>query len=75
MTAQQTCPVMTETTCLDNPKHIGGYRVVPIPIPVSGNAAGTAKNAGNCISVYASLCTNQIPCHLLATKWYLATSR
>ncbi len=48
-------------------------RVVPIPIPVSENAADTAEIAGMGISEYASLCTNQVPCYLWAMKQYPAT--
>ncbi len=41
-------------------------RVVPIPIPVSENASDTADIAGINIVEYASLCTDLIPCDLLA---------
>ncbi len=37
------------------------------------NAADTFENADIEISEFASLCTNQIPCYLLASKRYQAT--
>ncbi len=45
---------------------IGRIRVVLIPIPVSENTVHTAKNA--CVGEHANLCTNQIPCNLLADR-------
>ncbi len=48
-------------------------RVVLIPMPVSENAFKAAKNAG--IGKYTSLCTNPIPCDLLAAQLYLASSQ
>ncbi len=50
-------------------------RLVPMPIPVSESASDITENAGIGISEYASLCTNPIPCDLLAAKWYPATSQ
>ncbi len=43
-------------------------RVIPVPIPASEIAADTVENAGVGISQYASLCTNQIQCYLVAMK-------
>ncbi len=40
--------------------------------PESENAADVAENVGISIGEYASLCTNQIPCNLLAAKRYPA---
>ncbi len=43
-------------------------------IPVSGKGdADTAENAGTGIGKYANPYTYQIPCYLLAVKWYPAT--
>ncbi len=53
-----------------SPKQILHVRAL---LPVSANAADTAKNAGVGIGEYASLCLNQISCNLLAAKWFLAT--
>ncbi len=50
-------------------------RVVPIAIPVSENASNTAENAGICLGEYTNLCTDPVPCDLLAVKRYPATSQ
>ncbi len=40
-------------------------RVVPTLIPVLKNAADTSRNAGIGIGEYTSLCTDQIPYHVI----------
>ncbi len=55
------CPSLIEIT------------VVPILISVSENAADNTENAGIGIAEYASLCTNQVSCNLLAAKRYPTT--
>ncbi len=66
--------------CFDIPR--AGYRtsillcrVVPIQIPVLQNLSNTAESAGISIIKYISLCTDPIPCCLLAAEQYPATSQ
>ncbi len=56
-------------------KRCTSARIVPIPIPVSKNAADTAWNSGNGIGEHTSPCTSQISWNLLAAKQYPATSQ
>ncbi len=51
------------------------YRGVMIPTSVLENVSDSTKNAGIRIDRYTSLCTDLIPCDLLAAKKYQATSQ
>ncbi len=54
------------------PAAVVNGKVVPILIPVSENASDIAENDGIGISECTSLCTDLIPCDLLATIWHPA---